>query len=148
MLYNRFTFSILDSRTGSLRPLAAAAGANPLLQTNTFLRRKESDFFPMVEFMLSKQTSFPRLRTTLELRWNRLIFSFGSSSQSTLSVLVLSGFKLDCLLRNLLGAFSSSSNAAEFDWFQYELNSFRMCVASSGVKSWRWSLGEGGGLVC
>lgn len=81
----------------------------------------------MAEFVLSKQTSFPRLRTTLALHWNRLTFTFGSS-QSAFLVLVLSGLKLDCPLRNFLETFSNPTSSNVMEIFRM----LHMSLSSSG----------------
>jgi len=126
----RVTFSILDSWRVSLR---LGVGANPLLQTNIFFRRKEIDFFPIVFFLLSAHMSLHLSIITLN------VFSISSSLSSdslhSALLILLSTSKLEGQLRNL----SRGSSEISFSTFGFRLrslvNSFCRFPISSGVKS-------------
>lgn len=139
------TFSILDSWRVSLR---LGDGANPLLQTNIFLSRKEIDFFPIAAFLLlSAQMSLHLSSMTLS------VFSISSSLspddllQRALLIL-LSTSKLDGQLRNLSRG-SSEISFSTFGFFLRSLiNSFCSFPISSGVKSAISSDDDGSSSSC
>ena len=129
----RHTFSILDSWSVSLK---LGCGANPLLQTKIFLRRKEIDFFPIAFFLLFSQMSLHLPSITL------IVLSMSSSLSSTSPIAVLltllSTSKLDGQLRNLSnGRFAVSFSLSWEVGFLVKsfVNSFCNFPISSGVKS-------------
>lgn len=130
-----FTFSILDSVSGSLK---LGARGNPLLQTNIFLRTKDNDFLPMPPLVFSKQTSsFPLFSTMLlVLRWIllSLLFDSLSSDLSSWWWLVASDSTEHCNNKfNSFWSFPSSSdvNSCRWSWEEDEFPS-RLMLLSGG----------------
>lgn len=112
--------SIRESRIGSLK-LGAAAGENPLVQTNIFFRRNESDFLPIapLEILLSNRISFPLL-------WTKL---YWTSSEHAVAV-----------LQFLLSSVSWNIKFNSFESLPTSSSGVRWSCPDQRLISWRFAL--------
>lgn len=99
------TFSILDSWNVALK---LGVDANPLLQTNIFLRRKYKDFFPIALFLTSLH--LPRIilivRSMSESRsTSKLEGQFRNSSNGKSAVVSSAFEEVDFCLKSLVSSF-------------------------------------------